>query len=127
MFLSKIIFLSLFFGLSFAYSPRNDRPSSTDSYVNYLKTKEQIIMKNINNAEIANYIPQQVIWDDIQGIITAPRPNPFKRVFEPSNPKANHSGMIFYPNVDRDEEILELRLIRRKLASVLSLKITGKR
>ena len=122
MFFSKLLLLPLLMSLSQAYPQKIETPASTDSYVDFLKAKEQILVENINNAETANYIPQQVIWDDVQGIVTAPRSNPFKRVFDPTNPKANRSGMIFFPNIDRDEEMRELHLTRQKLSSVLSLK-----
>jgi flagellar basal body rod protein FlgC len=124
MFLSKLLFLPLLFALALVYPQKNSTPASTDSYVDYLKTKEQIHLTNIQNAENANYIPQQVIWDDIQGILTAPRINPFRRVFDPASPKANQSGMIFYPNIDRNEEMHELHLTRQKLSSVLALKVS---
>ena len=105
-----LVIVSLFTTSLFA-APSENR----DSYIKYLLLKKKASELNLANLKTKNFIPQDVIWIDNVGAKMVPRPNPFRKVFRPSDPDANLRGTVRLPNIDQGVELKQLDFVQDEL------------
>ena len=91
-------------------------PNQGIEYMNFLRLKLKAAELNLANQKTKNFIPQDVVWIDDLGAQMVPRPNPFKKVFRPNDPDANHRGTIRLPNIDQRQELESISFAKKELA-----------
>lgn len=85
---------------------------------NFYVLKKKVALENIKHKDTLNYIPRDVFWHNKEGALVVPRPNPLKKVYSPAHKKADPWGMLYYPNIDEEEEKQVIKSSEIKLKEI---------